>query len=127
MPLNKKRAWLVLLSLVVTFVGLRVWLHIYPNTDLNIGSYNIHHLYTGILFVVFCGIPLVLLSIDNRLMDLLSIGFGAGLGMVLDEWVYLIATDGSNASYLLPVSLYGGIIFIALVAIYIIAFILFSR
>jgi hypothetical protein len=30
-------------------------------------------------------------------------------GMMLDEWVYLIVTDGSNSSYLLPVSFWGGL------------------
>jgi hypothetical protein len=27
----------------------------------------------------------------------------------MDEWVYLIATDGTNASYLLPVSFWGAV------------------
>jgi hypothetical protein len=44
--------------------------------------------------------------------------FGAGLGMALDEWIYLIATDGSNASYLLPVSLYGSVVVVALACLY---------
>jgi hypothetical protein len=35
--------------------------------------------------------------------------FGVGLAMALDEWVCLIATDGSNASYLLPVSFWGAV------------------
>ena len=45
--------------------------------------------------------------------------FGAGLSLALDEWVYLIATDGTNASYLLPVSLWGGVVMIALAVAYI--------
>jgi hypothetical protein len=35
--------------------------------------------------------------------------FGIGLALALDEWVYLIVTDGTNASYLLPVSFWGGL------------------
>jgi hypothetical protein len=38
--------------------------------------------------------------------------------MALDEWVYLIATDGTNASYLLPVSLWGAVIVISIASIY---------
>jgi len=38
--------------------------------------------------------------------------------MALDEWVYLIATDGTNASYLLPVSFWGGVIVVALACLY---------
>ena len=40
--------------------------------------------------------------------------FGAGLALSLDEVVYLIATDGSNASYLLPVSFWGGVVVVGL-------------
>jgi hypothetical protein len=49
------------------------------------------------------------------------------LALALDEWVYLIATDGSNASYLLPVSLKGGIVMVGLAAVYIAVLYLASR
>jgi hypothetical protein len=44
-----------------------------------------------------------------------------GLAMALDEWVYLIATDGSNASYLLPVSFWGGVVVVGLALAYAVA------
>ena len=53
--------------------------------------------------------------------------FGAGLGMALDEWVYLIATDGSNASYLLPVSFWGGVVVIGLALAYTATLMFFSK
>ena len=37
--------------------------------------------------------------------------------MALDEWVYLIATDGSNAAYLTPVSFWGGAIAVGLASV----------
>ena len=51
-------------------------------------------------------------------LDVALLVFGAGLAMALDEWVYLIATDGTNASYLLPVSLWGGIVVTGLACVY---------
>ena len=39
--------------------------------------------------------------------------------LALDEVVYLIATDGSNASYLLPVSFWGGVVVVGLGALWI--------
>jgi hypothetical protein len=39
--------------------------------------------------------------------------------LTLDEWVYLIVTDGTNASYLLPVSVKGGITMVVLAVAYI--------
>lgn len=90
-----------------------------PNADLNVGGYNVHHLFTGLLILTACGIPLVLGLGRGKLGDALVAGFGIGLSLALDEWVYLIATDGSNASYLLPVSFWGGVVVVGAATVYI--------
>ena len=117
--MDNRRARLIVGSLVFTFVIIRVILHNSPNSDFNVAGYNIHHLFTGILLLTIGGIPLTLFPGRSLLLDLSALLFGAGLSLVLDEWVYLIATDGTNASYLLPVSLRGGIIMIALASLYV--------
>jgi len=111
----------VLTALVATFVVLRVSLYLSPGSNLDIGPYNIHHLFTGLLLITFAGLPLVLLQGNHRILDIASLVFGAGLSMALDEWVYLIVTDGSDQSYLLPVSLWGGIIMIGIAVGFILA------
>jgi hypothetical protein len=115
---DSKRFRLVLCSLVLTFAVLRLWLHQFPNTDLNVGAYNIHHLFMGLLLLALGGIPLAVLQGQSRWLDGAALLFGAGLSMALDEWVFLIATDGSNASYLLPVSWRGAVVMIALACAY---------
>ncbi len=117
--MDTRRARLIVGSLVLTFVIIRVMLHMSPNSDLGVAGYNIHHLFTGILLITIGGIPLTLFPGRSVLLDLSALLFGAGLSLMLDEWVYLIATDGTNASYLLPVSLRGGIIMIALAVLYV--------
>ena len=117
--INKTRAKILVSSLVVTFVVIRVWLFFYPNADLNLLGYNIHHLYTGLLLVTICSIPLILFSNPGRILNLATAVFGIGLSLALDEWVYLIATDGSNMSYLLPVSFWGGMVLVGLTCLYI--------
>jgi hypothetical protein len=97
-----------LVALVGTFVLTRASLSMRPNADVFIGGYNIHHLYTGALIATACGIPLVVGSFGPRLRMMLIVGFGIGTSLVLDEIVYLIATDGSNAAYLTRVSWIGG-------------------
>ncbi|MGH9768907.1 MAG: hypothetical protein ACREAB_15855 [Blastocatellia bacterium] len=114
----KKNGTILLCSMVVTFALLRVSLYFTPNADLNVGRYNIHHLFTGLLLAAAGGIPLAIFQGSSRKLDLARLVFGAGLGMALDEWVYLIATDGSNASYSLPVSFWGGVIVIGLACVY---------
>jgi hypothetical protein len=114
----KKNGIILLCSIGLTFVILRAYLHFSPDTDLNIGRYNIHHLFTGLLLIAAGGIPLAILDAPTRALDLARWIFGAGLGMALDEWVFLIATDGGNSSYLLPVSFWGGVVVIGLALAY---------
>ena len=118
---NGRRFRLVMAGMLIVFVLLRVWLHISPNSDLNVGPYNIHHLFTGLLLIAIGGLPLSFLEGRGPLLDAFAVIFGVGLGMALDEWVYLIATDGTNASYLLPVSFWGAVVVIALASIYALA------
>ncbi len=114
----RRNGWLLIVSMLVTFVVLRVSLHMSPNSDFNVGGYNIHHLFTGLLLIVLGGIPLAVFRGSTRRLDAALIVFGVGLGMTLDEWVYLIATDGTNASYLLPVSFWGGVVVIGVACVY---------
>jgi len=109
---------LLVLTMGATFVVLRAMLHLSPNSDFDVAGYNIHHLFTGILFIVAGGVPLAIFRGSTRRMDAALVIFGVGLGMTLDEWIYLIATDGTNASYLLPVSFWGGVAVVGVACVY---------
>jgi len=117
--MDKRRAKLLLISIIVTFTVIRLYLHYSPDSDFNVGPYNIHHLFTGLLLITFCGIAVILFKGTARILDVATVGFGIGLSLALDEWVYLITTDGSNASYLLPISFWGGVVMTALACLYI--------
>ena len=117
--MNIRRARMLAASIVVTFVVIRIMLHSSPDSDFDVAGYNIHHLFTGLVLIVAGGIPLALFPAQSKVMDAATVVFGIGLSLALDEWVYLIATDGTNASYLLPVSLRGGIVAVALAVIYV--------
>lgn len=125
--ITTKRARLLIASILLTFIFLRVSLYLSPNSNFNVGQYNIHHLFTGIIILTFAGIPLLLTECKTRLSDALVIAFGIGLSMALDEWIYLIVTDGSDAAYLSSASFWGGIIVTGLVVLYILATWLFTR
>jgi len=125
--MDTRRAGIVLASLIATFVVIRALLTNSPNSDFDVAGYNIHHLFTGLLLITAGGVPLALFPGRSLTLDVASVAFGAGLALALDEWVYLIATDGSNASYLLPVSLKGGILMVGLAALYIAVLYLASR
>ena len=124
---HRHRSVLLLLSLVATFVAVRVCLHFAPDTDLNVGRFNIHHLFAGLLLIVAGGVPLVIGIESRRRRDLAIVVFAIGLSLALDEWVYLIATDGSNASYWQPISFLGGALMIGLASAYVVVVYLLKR
>ena len=104
--------------MALTFAMMRAYLHAWPDTDLNIAGYNVHHLFTGLILVTLGGITAVILPPAHR-WSLPSVAvFGMGLALALDEWVYLIVTDGTNASYLLPVSFWGGLAAVAAAVVF---------
>jgi len=117
---SSRTARTILLSMILVFVALRAYLTFFPSTNLDIGPYNVHHLFTGVLLLIACSLPLILRSPNGTVRWILATGVGAGLGLVLDEWVYLIVTDGSDSAYLLDKSLWGAVFFIAVTAIYIV-------
>lgn len=119
MSTARRRTVVFLLSMTLAFLLIRLFLHHWPNTDFNVGGYNIHHLFTGVLLIILGGIPLIILpKLRTRYSDVATLLFGIGISLVLDEWVYLIATDGSNAAYLLPVSLWGAVALFTITLIY---------
>lgn len=125
--MDLRRARILIGSLIITFVVTRLSLGLTPNSDFDVAGYNIHHLFTGLLLIFAGGIPLALFPHRSRLLDAATVAFGAGLALTLDEWVYLIATDGSNASYLLPVSLTGALAMVGLALMYVLILYLISR
>ena len=119
--IDDARARLFLLAFLATFVVVRSWLWFTPNADFNVAGYNIHHLFTGVLLVTASMLPLALGYGAGSAAPALTLMAGAGLSLVLDEWVYLIVTDGTNASYLLPVSFWGAVVLHGTVALALLA------
>ena len=117
--MDTRRARIVVVAMLATFVIIRSTMQLSPESDFNVAGYNIHHLFTGLVLMVAGGIPLALFPGRSKGLDVAAMTFGIGLSLALDEWVYLIATDGTNASYLLPVSLKGGILMIGLATAYV--------
>ena len=57
LTINTRRAFLVGIALLVAFVVLRIYLHNSPGTNFNVGAYNVHHLFTGLLLITAGGLP----------------------------------------------------------------------
>jgi hypothetical protein len=123
-----RRDFVVLVgSIIAAFVLTRGLLWLRPNADAFVAGYNVHHLFSGALGGIACAFPLLLSSPTGWRRDALLLGFGASTSLVLDEVVYLIATDGSNASYFTSVSWVGAIVLICAACAYAAALSVFRR
>ena len=101
-------------------LALRAYLSLFPSKNLYIFGYNVHHLFIG-AFLIVITLMLFIFDIINKFTIILA---GISSALVLDEIIYLIATDGSDASYLTPVSLWGAIFLTGIILIF--AIILYS-
>lgn len=107
---SNRRLYVFLLALLGTFGIVRIALFFMPFRNLNIAGYNVHHLFTG---NVMLAIAVAAFICEMRHLFFVILA-GIGSALVLDEIVYLIATDGSDLAYLTPVSLIGSLIMISL-------------
>ena len=110
----RKRISYFIVSFLLTLMILRLFLFFSPFTNFNLGKYNIHHLFLGALILVVISV-LLLMEIMNFITLILT---GVSSALVVDELVYLIATDGSDSAYLSSVSWWGaGILSLAVLGI----------
>jgi hypothetical protein len=106
---------LIAVPLVGSVVVLRAYLHLIDaNTDLIIAGHEVHHLFSGAVLVLASAFTLAFGVEHPRRRDAALAFLGVGSGLVLDELVYLVATPGTNAAYLTPLSLHGALIAAAL-------------
>ena len=109
---------LVLVPLLLTVAGHRLYLHLVnPDADVYVLGHNVHHLFAGVLLLIPSAFVLAFGSGGPWVRGAALVGLGAGSGMALDQVIFLIVTDGSNASYLRPVSLWGAVVLSALAAV----------
>jgi hypothetical protein len=106
---------LILLPMLGTVFSLRLYLHLVHVRHIYPGGYLLHHLFIGVLLVIPAAF---LLAFGTRYRVLARIVLGIGTGLILDEVVYLVATQGSDADYLSRISLIGSVVLISLAVIF---------
>ncbi len=110
----RKTLLLILIPMLLTVLVQRLLLHLVPIQHIFVAGYLVHHLFWGLSIEVPAAFILAF-GVRNRLLAVLAqIALGVGSAMVLDEVIYLVATDGSDAAYRSPTSLWGSIILITL-------------
>ena len=102
----KQNIILFTIALLITLLVVRVSLFAFPFSNVNLGPYNIHHLFLG-AFLLVVAVILLIIGIGNKLVIIFA---GVSSALVIDEIIYLIATDGSDLAYLTPISFWGAVV-----------------
>jgi hypothetical protein len=110
----RKTLTLILVPMLVTFVLQRLYLHLVRVQHLYPAGHLLHHLFTGTLIVIPSAFVLAF-GPRRRLSALVApVGLGIGSAMVLDEIVYLVATQATDKDYVSPLSLGGAVVLVSL-------------
>ncbi len=116
-PTAKQTLLLILLPMLGTVLGLRLYLHLVRVQHVYPGGHLVHHLFLGILIELPAAFILAFGARNRVVAFLAPAALGVGSGMILDEVIYLVMTQASDRDYVSPVSLGGAIGFVALAAI----------
>lgn len=92
--------------MTATVVVVRLTVLLFPNTDVYIGKYNVHHLYTGAFALVIITM-LNALGVGSKLLFFFA---GVASGLIVDHLVCLITSDGGPKVYFGRQSVWGAII-----------------
>jgi hypothetical protein len=105
---------LILVPMLVTFAGQRLYLHLVRVQHVYPAGYLVHHLFAGALIVIPAAFVLAFGARNRVLAQLAPAAVGVGSAMVLDEVTYLIATQATDEDYVSAVSLGGAVVLIGL-------------
>jgi hypothetical protein len=111
----KQTLLLILLPMLATVISLRLYLHLVHVRHIYPGGYLVHHLFVGLLIQIPAAF---LLAFGTRYRVLARVALGIGTGLILDEFVYLVATKASDADYVSRLSLGGSIILVSAAVIF---------
>ncbi len=113
----KQTLLLILVPMLATFAIQRLYLHLLGVQHLHASGLIIHHLFFGVAIIIPAAFVLAFGARNRRSAILSRVALGIGSAMVLDEMVYLIATQASDGDYVSALSLKGAMVFMALGAV----------
>jgi hypothetical protein len=111
----KQTLLLIVAPMLATVISLRLYLHLVHVRHIYPGGYLVHHLFVGVLIQIPAAF---LLAFGTRQRVLARVALGIGTGLILDEFVYLVATQASDADYVSRLSLAGAIVLVSLAVIF---------
>jgi hypothetical protein len=109
-PISPKQPLLlILLPMWATFLGVRLVLHLGGVRHLYPGGHLVHHFFFGAMLILPVAFLLIFPPRSHWLGLATLIALGIASALLLDEFVYLLATQATDADYVSRPSLFGGL------------------
>ena len=80
----------------------RVYVFLIPEVSFLLFGYEIHHLFIGTMLLLFLIITVIVfygLKLNKKLFHLLLMSIGIGIGLIIDEFFFLITGGITNNDY----------------------------
>jgi hypothetical protein len=119
---QRQTFWLLVMPMLGIVAAIRGYVHLVQIHHIYLAGYVVHHLFWGVLLVLPSSFVLAFRPPQHWLANVATVVLGAGAGLVLDEIVYLVATNGTDKDYVSGISVGGSLLFISLAVIVLFVF-----
>jgi hypothetical protein len=127
-PLSAKQTLLlILLPMLSVFVGLRLYLHLVQVRHIYPGGYLVHHFFIGSLVLVPAAFVLAFSPRQRSRQVPALVAVGVASAMILDEFIYLVATKATDEEYVSRVSLLGAVVSVSFAVVLLLVLYAFHR
>jgi hypothetical protein len=118
---NIKDFSLLFICTILMILVARFYVLLYPNNSLILNGYEVHHLYTGVLIILFSIIPVIFIGhiyLNNKSRKLLLFIIGIATGLIIDEFFFLLSGGKTNNDYWNSISVNGVIFYFLFFSIF---------
>jgi hypothetical protein len=109
----KQKLLVILCAMWITFLGLRLTLHLGGVRHVYPGGHLVHHFFFGAILLIPAAFLLVFPPRASWLRFVNLAVLGVACTLMLDEFVYLLATQASDSDYVSRISLVGALILVS--------------
>ena len=126
-PTPKQSVLLILSAMWITFVGLRLSLHLGGVRHIYPGGHLVHHFFFGAILILPAAFLLAFPPRARwfRFATLAILGVASAL--LLDEFVYLLVTETTDADYISRLSLIGALVLTSSASVLLLSIYLYHR
>jgi len=126
-PTPKQSLLLILSAMWITFLGLRLSLHLGGVRHVYPGGHLVHHFFFGAILILPAAFLLAFPPRSRWLRFATLALLGMASALLLDEFVYMLATQTTDADYISRIPFLGALVLISSATLLLLSLYLYHR